>query len=113
MYNTFHESITEKKLPSLFRIEKFREQNRCMHKRSAAVIKTWIHNQIKKNEILLRKSDVNVTVNEDIKKIFAKHIRAKTIPTIEECIIAYKSEHLQKFGPTDIQDMILREIHRD
>lgn len=80
--------------------------------RSAAVIKTWIHNNIRKNKNLAMKLDDNEnTVKEDIKKIFASQISAKTIPSVYECVIAYKSKNLRNFTPTDVQDMILKEIH--
>jgi len=59
------------------------------------------------------KLDTNDRSTEDIKNIFASHISTKVIPSVDECIIAYKSKNLQKFSPADIQDMILKEIHRD
>lgn len=108
----FREYITENKLPSLCYIETFRSQNKCFQKRSAAVIKTWIHNQIKKEAKTSIKSNIIDMNRKEIKKIFADHIARNTIPSINACIIAYKkSEILQKLGPVDIQDMILKEIY--
>lgn len=116
-FTAFHEYITEKKLPSLLHIETVRSQNQCLQKRSAAVIKTWIHNQIKKEAKVSIKTntiskDTAYMCRKEIKIIFANHISRNTIPSINECIIAYKkSKILQKLGPIDIQDMILKEIH--
>lgn len=109
----FHEYIAEKKLPSLLDIETFRSQNQCFQKRSAAVIKTWIHNQIRKGTKTSVKNTNTIDMcRKEIKTIFADHISRNSIPSINECIIAYKkSKILQKLGPTDIQDMILKEIH--
>lgn len=86
-----------------------------MRMRSAAVIKTWIHNQIRSfsNEKQSTKLDTNDAIQEEVKKIFAQYISTKTIPSISECAIAYKSKISKKLSPADIQDMILKEIHGD
>lgn len=120
MLTAFREDIAKRKLPSLLSIEKFKSQNKVLRQRNAVVIKTWIHNQFRKKAKLSLKADDEITddtnkdtCREDIKSIFASYINRKIIPSINECVIAYKSKALQKFCPTDIQDMILREIHYD
>lgn len=111
-FTAFHEYIADKKLPSLLQRETFRSQNQCFRKRSAAVIKTWIHNQMRKEAKASIKINIIDMCRKEIKRIFTDHISRNTIPSINECINAYKkSKVLQKFGPVDIQDMILKEIH--
>jgi len=120
----FSDYIENHILPSLPKIKEIQRDYNVLQTRTSAVVKTWLHNQIRnakkqKNiplplkKVKTRKSPSKEYWTKQMTYIFASHLTKGHVPSIHECREVIKGNKIfAKISPKKMQNYVTKIIKK-